>query len=69
MSDTFTVTVKAAPVVASGLSDVSGLEVGATQEVSLSGVFSDGDGDALTITAQSSDETVVTVTVAAANPS
>ena len=65
VEDSFTVTVKAAPVVASAIADVSGLEAGATQEVSLSGVFSDADGDALTITAASSDETRVTVSVAA----
>ena len=65
VDDSFTVTVKAAPVAASALADVSGLEVGATQDVSLSGVFSDADGDSLTITAASSDETKVTVSVAA----
>ncbi len=65
VSDEFTVTVKAAPVVASALADLTGLEVGATQEVSLSGVFSDADGDSLTITAASSDDAVATVTVAA----
>ncbi len=64
VDDTFTVTVKAAPAVSSALADVSGLEVEATQEVSLSGAFSDADGDALTITAQSSDETKATVSVA-----
>ena len=42
VDDDFSVTVKAAPVVASAISDVSGLEVeGSTQDVSLSGVFSD----------------------------
>ena len=57
VSDTFTITVKAAPVVASALADVSGLEARlSTQEVSLSGVFSDADGDSLTITAASSDD-------------
>ena len=65
VSDTFTVKVKAAPVVASALADVSGLEVDATQDVSLSGVFSDADADALTITAASSDDAKATVTVAA----
>ena len=65
VSDEFTVTVKAAPVVASAISDVSGLEEGSTHEVSLSGVFSDADGDSLTITAASSDGTKATVTVAA----
>ncbi len=65
VSDTFTVRVKAAPVVASTLADVASLEVDATQEVSLSGVFSDADGDNLTITATSSGETIATATVAA----
>ena len=64
MSDTFTVRVKAAPVVASALGDVSGLEAGATYEVSLSGVFSDADGDTVTVSAASSDETKATVSVA-----
>ena len=64
VSDTFTVTVKAAPVVASAIADVSGLEAGSTRDVSLSGVFSDADGDALTITATSSDEAKATVSVA-----
>ncbi len=62
--DTFTVTVKAAPVLASALADVSGLEMWSTQDVSLIGVFSDADGDQLTIAAASSDETRATVTVA-----
>ena len=65
VQDAFTVTVKAAPVVASAISDVSGLEAGATQDVSLSGVFSDADNDALTITAASSDTGKATVAVAA----
>ena len=65
VSDTFTVRVKAAPVVASAIADVSGLEVDATQDVSLSGVFSDSDGDALTISATSSGEAIATATVAA----
>ena len=65
VSDAFTVTVKAAPVVSSALADVTGLETGATQDVFLSGVFSDADGDALTITAASDDEAIATVSVAA----
>ena len=65
VSDTFTVTVKAAPVVASSIIDVAGLVEGSTQDVSLSGVFSDADGDALTITAASSDDATATVTVTA----
>ena len=64
VDDTFTVTVKAAPVVASAISDVTGLEVGSTKNVSLAGVFRDPDGDSLTITASSSDDTKATVTVA-----
>jgi len=63
VDDSFTVTVKSAPVAASSIADVSALEVDATQEVSLSGVFSDADGDSLTITAASSDEGKVTVSV------
>ena len=67
VSDTFTVTVDEAnnaPTLASAISDISGLEPDDTQNVSLSGVFTDADGDTLTITAQSSDNTVTTVTVA-----
>ena len=56
--------VKATPVVASVLGDVSGLEAGAEQDVSLSGLFSDADGDNLAITAVSSDDTIAAVTVA-----
>ena len=59
-----TVTVKAAPTVSSAIADVTGLEAGSTRDVSLSGVFSDADGDPLTITAQSSDTAKATVTVA-----
>ena len=55
--------VNRAPTVASALADVSDLEVGATQEVSLSGVFSDADGDTLTINATSSDATITTASV------
>ena len=65
VEDTFTVTVKAAPVVASALADVSGLEAGSARDASLSGVFTDADGDSLTITAASDDADVATVTVAA----
>ncbi len=65
VSDTFTVTVKASPTVASAIGDASGLEAGATQDVSLSGVFSDADNDSLTITATSSNTAKATVSVAA----
>ena len=61
VSDTFTVTVKAAPTVASALADISELAAGASREISLSGVFSDADGDALTLSAASSSNAVVTV--------
>ena len=65
VEDTFTVRVKAAPVVATAISDVNGLEAGKTQDISLAGVFSDADGDTLTITATASDNNIVTATVAA----
>ena len=65
VSAAFTVTVKAAPVVAVTLADVSGLEAGAAREVSLAGVFRDADGDALTISASSSNRAAATVSVAA----
>ena len=65
VEDSFTVTVKAAPVVASAIADVSELAVDATHKVSLSGVFSDADGDSLTVTANSSKDAVATVSVAA----
>ena len=61
VQDTFTVTVKAAPAVAAAIADVGELVIDASHEVSLSGVFSDPDGDALTITAASSDNAVATV--------
>ena len=65
VEDSFTVRVKAAPVVASAIADVSSLEAGATRELSLAGVFSDPDGDSLSVTAASSDEGKATVSVAA----
>ena len=65
VEDSFTVTVKAAPDVASDIADVSGLEAGSTQEVSLFGAFTDADGDTLSVTASSDDEAVATVSVAA----
>ncbi|MCY4556456.1 MAG: Ig-like domain-containing protein, partial [Chloroflexi bacterium] len=56
---------QSAPAVASPIADVTGLEVGSTRDVSLTGVFSDADGDSLTVTAASSDEAKATVSVAA----
>ncbi len=64
VEDAFTVTVKAAPVVALPLSHIPELEAGAARDVSLSGIFSDADGDALTHRATSSDDTRATVSVA-----
>ena len=64
-SDTFAVTVKAAPLVASALVDITGLEAGTTRDISLSEAFSDADGDSLSISASSDDDAVVTVSVAA----
>ena len=56
-----------APTVSSPLDDVSGLVEGATTNVALSGVFSDADGDELTITASSDNEAVATASVSADN--
>ena len=64
VSDACKVTVKSALSVASRPADVGGLEVGATRDVSLAGVFSDPDGDALTIAAVSGDDAVAGVEVA-----
>ena len=65
VDDTFTVTVRAAPVVASAIADISGLEAGDSRTISLSGVFSDADGDAVTVTnVASSDSAVVAVSTA-----
>ena len=63
VDDAFTVTVKAAPTVASAIGDVSGMEVFAAREISLSGVFRDADGDSLTLSASSSDDMVVEATL------
>ncbi len=52
------------PTVSATPADVSGLEAGATREVSLAGVFHDPDGDALTITGGPDDDAIVTVEVA-----
>ena len=63
--DALTVTVKAAPVAARTISHISGLETDDTHSISLVGVFRDADGDALTISAASSDDGKATVSVAA----
>ncbi len=63
--DLFTVTVKAAPTVASAIADISGLEAEDSRTISMSGVFSDADGDAVTVTeASSSDTSIAAVSVA-----
>ena len=62
-SDVFTVVVieaNNAPTVASAQPDVSIIE-GESADVDLSGVFSDPDGDTLTLSAESADETVASV--------
>ncbi len=58
VEDSFTVTVKTAPAVASAIGDVSGLGVGDNRDLALSEVFSDADGDALTFSADTSDSTI-----------
>ncbi len=67
VSDAFTATVAPkpnnAPTVASALGDLSGLREGDARQVSLAGLFTDADGDALTITANSSNNGVATATV------
>ena len=68
-STTYTVAVtveggNSTPTVASALADISGLEPDDTQNVSLAGVFTDADSDPLTVTAESSDTAVATVSVA-----
>ncbi|WP_419850197.1 fibronectin type III domain-containing protein [Candidatus Poriferisocius sp.] len=53
-----------APAVSAALGDITIAQSG-TQQVTLSGVFSDADGDSLTISASSDDDAVATVSVAA----
>ena len=65
LSDSFTVTVRFAPSVASTIDDISRLEAGDSRSASLSGVFSDAEGDNLTISASSSDNAKATVSVSA----
>jgi len=56
-----------APTVASAIADATIASESGRHQVSLSGVFSDADGDDLTITAASSAETVAAVAVAVSN--
>ena len=61
--DTFAVTVNSAPTVSSAIADVSVNEGFGSQDIDLSSVFTDADGDALTYSAISSNTSVVTVAV------
>ena len=54
-------TVKAAPTVASPIADISRLAAGARRNVSLAGLFADADGDALTLSAVSSNTAIAGV--------
>ena len=55
-------TTPGAPTVTDEIDDISNLQAGTSRHISLSGVFTDGDGDPLTLSAFSSDTDVVTVT-------
>ena len=55
ISDVFTVTVKAAPTISSAISDISGMSIGDSRDISLASVFSDADNDSLNVTASTSD--------------
>ena len=57
------VSVNQPPTVAASISDITGLRRGDARPVSLTGVFADADGDALTVSAKSS-ATAVTASVA-----
>ncbi|MDA0196623.1 MAG: T9SS type A sorting domain-containing protein [Bacteroidetes bacterium] len=68
VSDEFTVTVNAAvvnnpPIVTSSLGDITEVEGFGNIEIDLGSTFSDADGDVLTLSASSSDEAVVTVSI------
>ena len=58
-------TTPGAPRVTGAIFDISNLPAGTSRQISLSGVFTDGDGDALTLSASSSDTAVATVSVSA----
>ncbi|MDF1572861.1 MAG: HYR domain-containing protein [Bacteroidales bacterium] len=63
VQDVFTVDVNGGPVVASGISNRDYREGFGTAAFSLTGAFSDPEGDPLSYTAVSADESVVTVDV------
>ena len=56
-------TEKTSPALSLPLPDLTGLEAGETRDISLDGVFTDADGDSLTITATSSDQAIATAAV------
>ncbi len=63
VTDSFSFTVNAAPVVVNPLEDITVAEGFESYEVDISGVFADEDGDELSYWAESSDEDVVTVSL------
>jgi uncharacterized protein YjdB len=63
-SDNFSITVNRAPIVSSSLTDLTLDEGFETESIDISGVFSDEDGDALTVEGSSSNTAVVTITIA-----
>jgi len=68
VTDDFTITINAvavntAPVVASAITDITEDEGFSTNTVDLSSVFTDADGDDLTISATSSSEVIATVSI------
>ena len=69
VEDSFSVSVKAAPAVASAIADVSGLEAEDSRTLSLSGVFSDADGDTITVTNVASSDSAVASVSTALDPS
>ena len=63
VSESFNVTVKSAPRVAAGLDESFALEIGVPVVLTMSDWFIDGDGDALSVTAGSSDDDTATATI------
>ncbi|MCY4473875.1 MAG: Ig-like domain-containing protein, partial [Chloroflexi bacterium] len=63
VSESFNVTVKSAPRVAAGLDESFALEIGVPGVLIMSDLFIDDDGDALSVTAGSSDDDIATATI------